>query len=170
MEKFKNWLIIKESRRRFDQQKILTESFEPQTGIYWWIPMPKDEGKDFTWDIAKYFDREYGESTHDQMWKTELSSFLIQAWKPFRKFTLKDLSEFKTAYSGLPRGRVTIAVKSYLILHGKDSPTDKIKTIISREFGLHSGITKLQFDMHETMLPHDVSIVQSVLGIVLGVK
>lgn len=161
---FKNWLIIKESRRRFCQHKLLSESYQPQTGIYWWIPMPKGD-KDFDWDIIKFFDSEYGEVLHETMWKKEVSSFLITAWKERASFDLKKMVDFKNSYAGLPRGRVTKGMNNYLILHGNDSPAQNIKSVIVREFGLPNDLTKEMLDDHERILQSEKKVIESILGI-----
>lgn len=163
-ETFKDWMVVQESFRRIQHQKVLKESYEPQTGIYYWIPLPKNKGKEIYWDIFKYFDSEYTNLMHDNIWKTQISSFLINSWKDYRTFNLKTIHEFKNSYAGLPRGRITRGEKGYFILHGDDSPAGKNNNkIIAREFGLPQNQVIALKDDHERMLKEDEKTVQLAL-------
>jgi len=159
--KFKEWLLIaetysppmREAARRFRQHKLLKEGAEPQTGIYYWVPLPG--GK---WDMLTFFDSHYGNANHDQVWEREVVPYLTHVWKlnPSQAGMIAD------AYAGVPRGRITRMQQGYAHHHGGDAPTGQSETVVKRAFGL--PFVQSMPDDHERMLQDDVNAVQSVLG------
>ena len=68
------------------------------------------------------------------------------------------------SYTGLPRGRVTRPDKTFLVLHGKDSPVRGFEEMVVASFG-HSGRkVKFIFDEHETQLPGHSRTLEAILG------
>ena len=57
------------------------------------------------------------------------------------------------SYTGLPRGRVTRPDKTFLVLHGKDSPVQGWEEMVIASFRLSGRKVKFIFDEHETQLP-----------------
>lgn len=153
------------------------ESSDPQTGIYFWAPRVNKSGKIF-WTLQTFFDRDF--PAHDNI---ELDHATI--WKQWAGTILgkNDPDESKAIrnnYSGIPRGRVTVARersypggpsrKVFYILHGNDSPFADIKTskLIASNFHLPDGSWKFVYDNHERMIRSDIQAVQRHLGINLG--
>jgi hypothetical protein len=161
--KFTEWLkrtgdyhpMMREAARRFRHHKMLNESTDPQTGVYFWIPLPG--GK---WDVVSFFDTVYGGVLHTQAWKREVLPYLSQVWK----LNSQQVKTIRDAYTGLPRGRVSKMMPGYANYNGGDAPvSDKqANAIIKREFGLPS-IRSIPDD-HERMLQDDVNATQSVFG------
>jgi hypothetical protein len=162
--KFSEWLKIagtypppmREAARRFRHHKLLKEGTVPQTGVYYWIPLPG--GK---WDMMTFFEEHYGEAMHQQLWSREVLPYLAHLWS----LTSDQQSTIADAYAGLPRGRVSRVQKGYAHYHGADAPAtnaQELQTIIKREFGLPS--VRSMEDDHERMLADDVNAIQSVLG------
>jgi len=162
------------NRRRaamqFLQHRLLKESTEPQTGLFFWVP--RQNG----WRIETFFDSQFPASSG-----VELDHATI--WSKWANTLLgKDDSDapVKIAqhYSGLPRGRVTKTVmrkfpggpkeRKYLILHGNDAPIKNAKKLIASRFYLPDGTWKYVFDDHERMARDDVLIIQRYLGRDLG--
>jgi hypothetical protein len=155
---------------RFMQHKILTESTQPQTGIYFWIPVTRG------WKIEPFFDSQFPttdgeELDHATIWRKWSNTLL-------RKDESRSPREVANAYSGLPRGRVTKArirqhpgapmKRKHLILHGDDSPVKDAAELIAGRFGLLDGDYIFTFDDHERMTADDVKIIQRYLGRDLG--
>lgn len=155
---FQEWLQLaqsysqpmREAVRRFRHHKLLKESTDAQVGIYYWVPLPNNK-----WDIMKFYESHYGDTMHEQVWKTEVVPYLLNIWKP--KVDLRTLDQIRQAYAGLPRGRVSKTMTGYVNYHGNDAPTKHLDAIIKREFGLPE--MKSVFDDHERTLPADVKLV-----------
>jgi hypothetical protein len=69
-------------------------------------------------------------------------------------------------YTGLPRGRVTRPDKTYLILHGEDSPDFPAgwEKLVIEAFGLSGRNVKSVFDEHETQIPGHPQAVEASVG------
>lgn len=161
--KFKEWLDVadtypptmRESARRFRHHKVLKEGAEPQTGVYYWVPLPG--GK---WDMMNFFDSVYGEVLHDQLWGREVVPYLTQLWK----LNALQTTAIRDAYAGLPRGRISKVQQGYAHYHGGDAPINaaQLDSVVKREFGL--PFVNSVADDHERMLQDDVNAIQSALG------
>jgi len=162
------------NRRRaalhFMQHKLLKESTEPQTGIFFWVPW--GDG----WRLETFFDSQFPstgsiELDHARIWSKWANTLLG-----------KDESNTPRAilhsYSGIPRGRVTKTIvrkfpggpneRIYLVLHGNDAPMRNAGKIIASRFYLPDGRWKFAFDDHERMTKDDVLAIQRYLGRDLG--
>lgn len=165
---FTEWLATKsyphpmrEAAERFLKHKVLVESMSmtPQTGIYFWIPLPG--GK---WDFVKIFDSHVQNLMHEKEWNERIVPELAFKWKlnPMKTSQIRDI------YSSVPRGRVTKSETSFFHHHGGDAPSSTngtkfpIDPFIRKEFGLPT--VKSMVDDHEQMLQDDVTRLQSVLG------
>jgi len=157
--KFQEWLAIaetypppmREAARYFRHHKL--RRAEPQTGVYYWVPLPGGQ-----WKMMSFFENHYGQALHDQIWRREVLPFLAHRWKLNRSQTVT----IRDVYAGLPRGRVTRVEEGYAHHHGGDAPTDKLEMLVKREFGL--AFVQSMLDDHERMLLDDVRAVESVLG------
>jgi hypothetical protein len=69
------------------------------------------------------------------------------------------------SYTGLPRGRVTRPDKTFLVLHGKDSPVEGFEEMVVASFRLSGRKVKFIFDEHETQLPGHPQAVEASLGL-----
>lgn len=161
--KFKEWLevadgyppLMREAARRFRHHKVLIEGTDPQTGVYYWIPLPTGG-----WDMMTFFDNVYGEVLHIEIWEKEVVPYLVHLWKlsPEQKAQLED------TYAGLPRGRISRVQQGYAHYHGGDAPVNqqRLEGIIKREFGL--PFVKSVADDHEEMIDYEKQIVKSVFN------
>jgi len=68
-------------------------------------------------------------------------------------------------FTGLPRGRVTRPEKTFLVLHGKDSPIPMWERLVIESFRLSDRKVKFVYDEHETMIPGHPRTVESSLGL-----
>ncbi|MFA5379341.1 MAG: hypothetical protein WC455_26530 [Dehalococcoidia bacterium] len=162
------------NRRRaamqFLQHRVLTEEANPQTGIYFWIPVTKG------WRLETFFDSQFPSTRgidleHATIWRKWANTML-------RKDDSRAPYEVANAYAGLPRGRVTKfitrehpggpKVRKYLILHGDDYPAKDAAELIASRFGLREGSYKFLYDDHERMNKDDVRTIQNYLGRDLG--
>jgi hypothetical protein len=69
------------------------------------------------------------------------------------------------SYIGLPRGRVTRPERTYLVLHGDDSPVTGWEEMVIASFRLSGRKVKFLIDEHETMIPGHPQAVEAALGI-----
>ena len=69
------------------------------------------------------------------------------------------------SYTGLPRGRVTRPDRTFLVLHGKDSPVEGFEEMVIASFRLTGRKVKFIFDEHETQLPGHPQAVEASLGL-----
>jgi hypothetical protein len=81
----------------------------------------------------------------------------------------KDLSvlsrRLRQSYTGLPRGRVTRPEKSYLILHGNDSPLPDWQAQVVAAFRLTGRRYRILYDEHETMITAHTRVIHDCLGV-----
>ena len=168
---FKEWIATKkyaypmrEAAERFLKHKVLREgmSMTPQTGIYFWVPLPK--GK---WDFVKFFDSQVDNLQHDTTWNERIVPEIRFKWN----LNPMKTSQIRGIYASVPRGRVSKSQTEIFHHHGGDAPSlsngtkmpqSQLDSLIRKEFGLPS--VKSMADDHERMLQDDVMILQSVLG------
>ncbi len=161
------------------RHKVIKESKEPQSGAYWWIPIPQaikhpiDKTK-ITWDLITFYDGDYPTTDHITMWPEALE-YIALKWG-------KDPDALKNAldinYAALPRGRVS-KVKlagdqsGYAILHGKDSPKDLggIVNAFNLRAIMKANQLKIAYDDHERIMTDDLVQFQKAMGLPdLGLK
>jgi hypothetical protein len=131
----------------------------PLAGGYYWIPSPRL--RSFDWDLLSCHDLACDEDqSHYDIWPKVLSH-LAELWGRDPKVLRRHL--IKHCY-GLPRGRVTHPEKTFLLLHGDDSPVSDWKPRVIRRFDLQGQRIRTLFDEHEQTLPGDLKAVQRVFG------
>ena len=114
----------------------------PLTGAYYWVPIPL---RSLTWRVLACHELGFSkDQSHYDIWPKVLTH-LAGLWGRDPKVLRRHL--VRHCY-GLPRGRVTHPKKTFLILHGNDSPTSDWKEIVIRRFGLLGRPVRLLFDEH----------------------
>jgi hypothetical protein len=161
---------VKDYRRRAAAMRFLRHLVEgqqePQTGIYFWIPLASG------WRLESFFDSQFPSSRgldldHTTIWK-KWASTMLRLDDPAATRSISH------CYSGLPRGCVTKGIMKrgapakYLILHGNDSPVRSAAKLIASRFNLPSDSWVFEYDDHERMLRDDVKTIQRFLGRDLG--
>jgi hypothetical protein len=137
----------------------------PGTGAYYWVPVPTDPGHH--WVV--YTSRDAGldpDVGHVQLGLSVLDRLAI-AWRKDRTHLRRRLQD---RYAGLPRGRVTHPSRPYLILHGRDAPLIRWRSVVEERFDLPSGRIRSLCDEHERMIAGDPEAVERGLGIDLGLR
>ena len=137
----------------------------PVTGAYYWVPVPADPG--LHWVV--YTSRDAGldpDAGHTELWPCVLDRLAIAWGKDHRRLRHR----LEDRYAGLPRGRVTLPSRSYLILHGRDAPLIEWLTVVASRFDLPPGRTRILYDEHERMIAGDPEAVERVLGVDLGLR
>ena len=86
---------------------------------------------------------------------------LAEAWRRDALILKKKLALY---YTALPRGRVSKPEKTFLIIHGKDSPTAGWEELGIVGFRLSGRKVKFIFDGHETQLPGHPEKFSSIFG------
>ena len=108
--------------------------------------------------------RDLGYGLHDghdaKLWP-KLMIPLAATWGKDAQFLQRRLTLF---YTGLPRGRVTRPEKTFLILHGEDSPDRRFAEMVKQSFWISGQEVKFLFDEHETMIPGHPRAVEASLG------
>lgn len=133
----------------------------PLTGAYYWVPFPPVSS--LTWRILTYHELGFGEDiSHYEIWPKVVTQ-LAGIWRRDPKVLRRHLG--KHCY-GLPRGRVTHPEKTYLILHGNDSPIPDWKARVIRRFNMQGLLVKPLFDEHEQRMGEDARKTGEALGIV----
>jgi hypothetical protein len=130
------------------------------TGGYYWFPTPEAGG--ISWSVVTCRDlRCSPDAGHDADLWPKLIIRLAATWG-------KDAQALKRrldlSYTGLPRGRVTRPDKTFLVLHGKNSPVKIWGELVIEGFRLSGRNVKFLFDFHETQLPGHLQAVESSLG------
>jgi hypothetical protein len=98
---------------------------------------------------------------HDADLWPRLMAPLAKAWGKDAQLLERRLA---LSYTGLPRGRVTRPEKTFLVLHGKDSPDRRFAEMVKESFRLTGQEVKFVFDEHETMIPGHPRVVEASLG------
>ena len=130
------------------------------TGGYYWFPAPSPDG--ITWSVVTCHDLGCDpDAGHDADLWPRLMVRLASAWGKDAQVLKRRLA---LAYTGVPRGRVTRPDKTYLILHGKDSPISGWEELVIESFRLSGRKVKFIFDEHETQIPGHPEKFASVLG------
>ena len=130
------------------------------TGGYYWFPTPGPDG--ITWTVVTCRDLSCGrDAGHDADLWPRLMVPLAAAWSKDAHILKRRLA---LSYTGLPRGRVTRPDKTFLVLHGKDSPVPGFEELVIAGFRLIGRKVKFIFDEHETQLPGHPQAVEAILG------
>lgn len=133
---------------------------KPYRGGYYWLPAPSPEG--ITWSVLSCRDLGCGtDAGHDADLWPRLMVPLAATWGKDAQILKKKRALF---YTGLPRGRVTRPDKTFLVLHGQDSPVQIWKVLVIEGFRLSGRRVKFSFDEHETQLPGHPQAVEAILG------
>lgn len=133
---------------------------KPFRGGYYWLPAPSAGG--ITWSVVSCRDLGCGaDAGHDADLWPRLMVPLAAAWGKDAQSLKKKLA---LSYTGLPRGRVTRPDKTFLVLHGKDSPIPMWEQLVIESFRLSDRKVKFLFDEHETMIPGHPRAVEAILG------
>ena len=133
---------------------------KPFTGGYYWLPRPTLGG--ITWSVVTCRDLGCGrDDGHDAELWPRLMSPLADAWD---KDALVLKRKLALCYTALPRGRVTRPEKTFLVLHGNDSPTSGWEALVIAGFRLTGRTVKFIFDGHETQLPGHPEKFSSIFG------
>lgn len=170
----KQELVVRESRRQ-QRRHTIKESRNPQTGAYWWVPKPADGG--LKWRLLEFYDAEYDDTLHFELWPQVLELLALWWQKDYRVLE----RYLDVNYTALPRGRVneiklwrpTGDVKGWSIFHGNDAPAGSAGipgVIVAFNLSVpdHMKRVKVEFDGHETVSQVDAARLQRVLGIDLG--
>ena len=133
---------------------------KPYRGGYYWLPTPSPDG--ITWSVVTRRDLGCGvDAGHDADLWPRLMVPLAAAWGKDAQILKRSLV---LSYTGLPRGRVTRPDKTFLVLHGKDSPVQGFEGMVISSFRLTGRKVKFIFDEHETQLPGHPRAVEESLG------
>jgi hypothetical protein len=103
------------------------------------------------------FDSDAG---HVEMWDAVIDR-LAAAWGKDVAVLGRLLKDYPY---GLPRGRVTRPGRTFLVLHGDDSPRPDWLERVMVAFGLERQIVRVLYDEHERMLDDDRINVAKALG------
>lgn len=137
-----------------------SQGTKPYRGGYYWFPIPSPEG--ITWSVVSCRDLGCGaDAGHDADLWPRLMVPLAAAWGKDAQILKRKLA---LSYTGLPRGRVTRPDKTYLILHGKDSPVQMWEPLVIASFRLTGRKVKFIYDEHETQLPGHSRTLEAMLG------
>ena len=148
--------IVVEAHRLSEQHRLINESREPQTGLYFWVPEDKSEiNPKPQWTLYAFYDSKVGDVTHEMVWDRYLCKL----------FNLRS-REARNAYAGLPRGRVVeeISGPGWAILHGNNTPGGKRGLEqIRRYYNLPQKMTRFSFDPHEAHDDKDAAILKAAM-------
>jgi hypothetical protein len=109
-----------------------SQGAKPFRGGYYWFPVPSSGG--IIWSVVSCRDLGCGaDAGHDADLWPRLMAPLAAAWGKDAQILKKKLA---LSYTGLPRGRVTRPDKTYLVLHGKDSPVQRYEEMVVVSFRL----------------------------------
>lgn len=164
-------VLMREAVRRHNH-KLIKESRTPQSGAYWFIPLP-----DGSWDIEAFYDSQFSDTPHDQMWSRYVVERLATIWGKDHNWLRRVIGD---NYTGLPRGRVNRILLNdepgFSIVHGNDFPKGCSISGVLNVFNLksfqraHPDQVQIYYDHHETMISGDPKRVQKALGVDLGLK
>lgn len=135
------------------------ESYQPQTGIYYWGPVGDK------WRIYAFFDIEHPNALHAEIWR-DYAATIMGLYQPQSSLPKQVLD----AYLGLPRGRISRHGSGFAIEHNNDVPTlskDDMFTRVRERFILPIE-TRSIVTHHESMDPTQVKLIQSFIGRDLG--
>ena len=137
-----------------------SQGTKPYRGGYYWLPTPSPDG--ITWSVVTCRDLGCGaDAGHDADLWPRLMVPLAAAWGKDAQILKRRLA---LSYTGLPRGRVTRPDKTFLVLHGKDSPVQGFEEMVIASFRLSGRKVKFIFDEHETQLPGHPERFSSIFG------
>ena len=107
-----------------------SQGTKPYRGGYYWLPTPSPEG--ITWSVVTCRDLGCGaDAGHDADLWPRLMIALAAAWGKDAQMLKRRLA---LSYTGLPRSRVTRSDKTFLVLHGQDSPVQGFEAMVIAEF------------------------------------
>jgi hypothetical protein len=133
----------------------------PYRGGYYWLPTPSPEG--ITWSVVTCRDLGCGaDAGHDADLWPRLMVPLAAAWGRDARILKRRLA---LSYTGLPRGRVTRFNRTFVVLHGKDSPVRGFEERVVASFRLTGRTVKFIFDEHETQISGHPQAFESSVGI-----
>lgn len=133
---------------------------KPFTGGYYWLPRPTPDG--VSWSVVTCRDLVCGrDAGHDAALWPRLMAPLAEAWGKDAQVLKKKLA---LSYTALPRGRVTRPEKTFLVLHGNDSPVPGWEQMVIASFRLSGRSVKFVFDEHETQLRGHPEKLRSLIG------
>ncbi len=137
-----------------------SQGTKPYRGGYYWLPTPSPEG--ITWSVVSCRDLGCGaDAGHDADLWPRLMVPLAATWGKDAQILKKKLA---LSYTGLPRGRVTRPDRTFLVLHGKDSPIPMWEPLVIERFRLSGRQVKFIYDEHETQLPGHSRTLEAMLG------
>jgi len=137
-----------------------SQGTKPYRGGYYWLPIPSPDG--ITWSVVTC--RDLGcsaDAGHDADLWPRLMVPLAATWGKDAQILKRKLA---LSYTGLPRGRVTRPDRTFLVLHGKDSPIPMWEPLVIESFRLSGRKVKFVYDEHETMIPGHPQAVAASLG------
>jgi hypothetical protein len=138
-----------------------SQGTKPYRGGYYWLPAPSSEG--ITWSVITCRDLGCGaDAGHDADLWPRLMVPLAATWG---KDALVLKRRLALSYTGLPRGRVTRPDKTFLVLHGKDSPISDWEEAVIASFRITGRRVKFIFDEHETQLSEHHRTLVASLGL-----
>jgi hypothetical protein len=138
-----------------------SQGTKPYRGGYYWLPTPSPDG--ITWSVVSCRDLDCGtDAGHDADLWPRLMVPLAVAWGTDSQILKKRLA---LSYTGLPRGRVTRPDKTFLVLHGQDSPAAGWEEMVIESFRLSGRKVKFVYDEHETQLPGHHRTLAASLGL-----
>jgi hypothetical protein len=138
-----------------------SQGTKPYQGGYYWLPTPSPDG--ITWSVVTCRDLGCGaDAGHDADLWPRLMVPLAATWGKDAQILKRSLA---LSYTGLPRGRVTRPDKTFLVLHGEDSPVHMWQELVTEGFCLTKRKLKFLFDQHETMIPGHPRAVEASLGL-----
>jgi hypothetical protein len=126
---------------------------KPVEGVYYVVPLKT--GIDEVWAETK---REVVDPWHFDFWTREVAPALGEMYG----LDADTVSKIRTAYTGLPRGRVVRKDNKWIIAHGGDTP-DAVKHKVKSGFGLFGVEAEWILDEHEKMDSTDAKIVSDAL-------
>jgi hypothetical protein len=138
----------------------VADGAKPTEGIYYVVRTP--EG----WSLFPYRFDECAECGHLQLWEEYLAPILAQVWAgTLRRPAHRIEKELRLLTYGFPRGRVSIAERRHIVLHGNDSVPQLIpKSELLAAFSLRRG-TRFVLDDHEHCQADDRDAIRGVLQI-----
>lgn len=118
-------------------KETLKESYKPQAGIYYWVPLPDEQ-----WELLSFWNEFYGNIVHAIVWKNYVANELANLYKVS--------SEKLMPYPyGLPRGRIFVENNKIQLWHGDDTPIPNGINRILQDFNLNKENTEIIHHKHE---------------------
>jgi len=136
------------------KEELLAESYQPQPGIYYWIPLG-----DKDWALLPFWAEFYGDKVvHFEVWRKYIAKELTQKFDCIGK-----LEQLQRHPYGLPRGRILKNPQKYYLWHGGDTPVENGIQQVMEEFNLTIENTEILQHPHEEPRQSDVKVVKEIL-------